>query len=626
DCPTSEEIPLFQRPCEVVSHGSSAWARSYRIDTNCENGDEESFFMKVSTGDHGREALKGEFESTSAIHAIVGDFAPKPIKWGSFKSISNTHYYLCKFYELAEELPEPKDFCAKVAALHANSVSPNGKFGFHVVTYNGDLPQENGYTDTWEECFKNGFEHMLNMNIKRGGPWDEMECLKSNMLEKVIPRLLRPLETRGRSVKPALVHGDLWCGNVAIDTQTDIPLIYDPSSFYAHNEYELGNWRPERNKFSRSYFNAYHTHMPKAEPEDDYDDRNALYSMRFNLHAAALFPKLTNFRTMCTDEMKRLGLPMNFKVNGVSIPALGLGTFQGDDSDSSVKETVLNALRKGYRHIDTAAAYGNEQQVGDAIKESRLPRRELFITTKLAQTCHDPTDVEGALDLSLSLLQLQYVDLYLMHFPHAYSIGPNHTTLRHPNGKPVIDRDLSRRYTQTWTAMEKLVEKGKAKLIGLSNFNILKTKRVLETARIRPAVNQIEMHPYLPQLDLLEYCQRESIHVMAHQPLGGRPVAVVNPNANLSGPLLDPDIATAYKKSSAQVLLSWAVQRGTSTIPKTVREERLIENRGVFRLSGEDMDLITGLANAKGAIRFLDPKGHIGFDIFDEVKDEPILD
>ena len=193
---------------------------------------------QVSLGDHGQQALKGEFESTSAIHAVVGDFIPKPIAYGSFKGVRNTHYYLCKFYDLAEELPESSTFCARVAALHQESTSPNGKFGFHVVTYNGDLPQENGYTETWEECFLNGFKHMIELNLQRGGPWTEIESLKSDMMFKVIPRLLRPLETNGRSVKPTLVHGDLWCGNVAVDIRTDLPLIYDPSSFYAHHECE----------------------------------------------------------------------------------------------------------------------------------------------------------------------------------------------------------------------------------------------------------------------------------------------------------------------------------------------------------------------------------------------------
>lgn len=121
--------------------------------------------------------MKGEFESTSRIHAITGDFTPKPIVWGSFNGIPNTHYYICEFHELAKGLPEPVEFCAKLAMLHTKSESPNGKFGFHVTTYNGDLHQENGYTDTWEEFFINGFKHMLNLNIERGGPWEEMERL-----------------------------------------------------------------------------------------------------------------------------------------------------------------------------------------------------------------------------------------------------------------------------------------------------------------------------------------------------------------------------------------------------------------------------------------------------------------
>ena len=197
----------------------------------------------MSIGDHGRKALKGEFESSSAIHIVTGDFAPNPIAWGSFKGIPNAHYYFCAFHELAEEVPEPIEFCATVAALHTKHESPNGKFGFHVVTYNGDLPQENAYKDPWEEFFVDGFKHMLKLNIERGGPWEEMEDLKSSMLSKVVPRLIRPLEIGGRSVKPSLFHGDLWYGNAAVDKRTGRPIKYDPSSFYAHNE------RKERGSF-----------------------------------------------------------------------------------------------------------------------------------------------------------------------------------------------------------------------------------------------------------------------------------------------------------------------------------------------------------------------------------------
>ncbi|OBT61184.1 hypothetical protein VE03_09437 [Pseudogymnoascus sp. 23342-1-I1] len=366
------------------------------------------------------------------------------------------------------------------------------------------------------------------MNTNFDGPWEEMERLKSAMIEKVIPRLLRPMESNGRFIKPSLVHGDLWYGNAAVDSETGRPLVYDPSSFYATN-HELGNWRPDRNKFDKNYFLEYHSLVGKSEPVDDYDDRNALYGMRFNLQAAALFPEDSSYKESVIDEMKRLiakypngyeegedktiptaqPLPASFDVDKVSIPAVGFGTFQGDDGNGRVKEAVLKALRTGYRHIDTALAYGNEKEVGEAIKESGIPRKDIFVMTKLAQTWHNPSGVEEALDQSLS------------------------------------------------------------------NFSIIKIKRILEIARIRPAVNQVEMHPYLPQQELLDFCSAEGIHVTAHQPLGGRPVAAVNPNSDRPGPLLDPTI------------------------------NKIVESTG--------------------AVRYLDPKGHIGFDIFTKSVDEPAV-
>ncbi|KAF7943720.1 uncharacterized protein EAE97_005790 [Botrytis byssoidea] len=297
-------------------------------------------------------------------------------------------------------------------------------------------------------------------------------------------------------------------------------------------------------------------------------------------------------------------------VNGSTLPAIGLGTFQGNDGNEKVKNIVKAAIQAGYRHIDGAAAYDNEKAIGDAIKES---------------------NVERALDLSLKALGLEYVDLYLMHFPHAYLPGPNNGTIRHPSGneKPVIDYERSRKYTETWQAMEKLVESGKAKAIGLSNFNILKTKQILEVARIRPAVNQVKAHPYFPQHELLEFCKKEHIHLMAHQPLGGKPVGVVAPHADIHGPLFDTKIAQIADQtnmSPAQVILSWAVQRGTSVIPKTSNESRLSENLSVAPLSEEHFAIIDDLTTTieSGPVRYLDPGKHLGFDIFDEELDQPV--
>ncbi|KAK4175486.1 Fructosamine/Ketosamine-3-kinase [Triangularia setosa] len=300
-------LPGVAEIINVSHHGESAWAKALRIDTLTTNGDQESYFMKVSVGFHGREALKGEFEGTSAIYAITPDFCPEPIAWGSLERQEDCHFYLCKFYKFADGVPEPGSFCEKLARLHSNGTSPEGKFGFHCTTYNGDLPQDNTWHDRWEQFFANGLRHVLQVREDRAGPHETLDTLLPDLFDKVIPRLLRPLGTNGRSITPSLVHGDLWCGNASIVNEgTEEGIVYDPAAFWAHNEYELGNWRPARNQFTRLYFDEYHSHVPKAEPAEDYDDRNALYALRFNLHAAALFPNQEEYVQMAVDEIQRL--------------------------------------------------------------------------------------------------------------------------------------------------------------------------------------------------------------------------------------------------------------------------------------------------------------------------------
>ena len=195
-----------------------------------------AYKVQLSEGLHGREALKGEFEGTAAIYAVTPDFVPKPIAWGSLKSLPDTHFYLCKFHDLESQLPDPEDLSTKLAELHRNHDSPEGKYGFHVVTYNGDIPQKNDWQHSWETFFSDGLKHIFDLNFERGGPCQELDELMPALFSKVIPRLLRPLETAGNSIQPSLVHGDLWCGNAAIDSEADRPLVFDPASFWAHNE------------------------------------------------------------------------------------------------------------------------------------------------------------------------------------------------------------------------------------------------------------------------------------------------------------------------------------------------------------------------------------------------------
>ena len=240
--------------------------------------------------------MLGEFESSLEIYQILPDFIPEPIAWGSYRTVPDTYFFLCRFREMTENLPSPISFAARLAALHQNSKSPEGKFGFHVDNYMGNLPLSNKWEESWEMFFTKNMRHTLKLELAAQGPEPELEILVPVLFDKVIPRLLRPLETEGRSIKPSLIHGDLWYANTGVDSDTGKPLVFDACCFYAHNECrlsfpfhqtmdltyrkdELGQWKPVCNRFGPDYVQAYHSFVQVSAPEEDYDGRIDLYKL-----------------------------------------------------------------------------------------------------------------------------------------------------------------------------------------------------------------------------------------------------------------------------------------------------------------------------------------------------------
>ncbi|XP_050514137.1 aldo-keto reductase family 1 member B1 [Diabrotica virgifera virgifera] len=278
--------------------------------------------------------------------------------------------------------------------------------------------------------------------------------------------------------------------------------------------------------------------------------------------------------------------------NGNEIPIFGLGTWKSKPGE--VAQAVKDAIDIGYRHIDCAFVYGNEKEVGEALAakfaDGTVKREDIFITSKLWNTYHRPDLVEKCLQQTLSNLGIQYLDLYLIHWPMAYKedldIFP-----RREDGS-IIFSDVD--YVDTWKEMEKVQQKGLVKSIGVSNFNEKQIERVLKIAKIKPVNNQVECHPYLNQKKLIDFCRSKDITVTAYSPLGSpdRPFAKPGDVELLHDPKLK-DLAAKHNKSPAQILLRFQVERGVIVIPKSVNKGRLEQNIDIFDFSLSKEDLAT---------------------------------
>jgi diketogulonate reductase-like aldo/keto reductase len=264
------------------------------------------------------------------------------------------------------------------------------------------------------------------------------------------------------------------------------------------------------------------------------------------------------------------------------LPAVGFGTLIPDPL--ATKQATRAALEVGYRHLDCAERYRNEEAVGDAIedafKSGTLRREDLFVTTKLWNTNHSPQRVKPAFDASRKRLQLDYIDCYLIHTPFAFQPGDEQDP-RDEQGRVIYDAGIT--LVETWRALERLVDDGHCKSIGLSDITLEKLREIVAVARIKPAVVQIESHPYLPEWDLLDFCRGQGIAVQAFAALGH----AMKPSV-LEDPVIRA-IAQRVKKTPAQVALAWAVQRGTAFLTTSTKPRRIQESFDISALPEDAM-------------------------------------
>jgi aldehyde reductase len=275
--------------------------------------------------------------------------------------------------------------------------------------------------------------------------------------------------------------------------------------------------------------------------------------------------------------------------NGAAIPALGFGTLISDPVVTRTAVTI--ALQVGFRHLDCAERYGNEREVGEAIREALdsgvLRRQDLFVTTKLWNNNHRPERVGPALRASMDRLGLDYVDLYLIHTPFAFRPGDDQEP-RDADGKLIYDDEVT--LIETWRALEEQVDAGATRAIGLSDASIARLSEVLDGARIRPAVIQVEAHPYLPQWELLESCQQHGVVLLAFAALGHG----IKPRV-LDDPIV-VDIARRTGKTPAQVLLAWALQRGTALLTTAKTPNRIRENFDLSQIPDDAIAQINAIS------------------------------
>ncbi|KAJ5183580.1 NADP-dependent oxidoreductase domain-containing protein [Penicillium capsulatum] len=307
--------------------------------------------------------------------------------------------------------------------------------------------------------------------------------------------------------------------------------------------------------------------------------------------------------------------------NGVKIPGVGFGTFASEGSKGETYAAVTTALRTGYRHLDCAWFYLNEDEVGDGIRDflkenPSVKREDIFVCTKVWNHLHRYEDVLWSVQDSLNRLKLDYIDLYLVHWPIAAEKDGNEKPKLGADGKYVILKDLTENPEPTWRAMEKIYEEGKAKAIGVSNWTIPDLEKMKKYAKVMPHLNQIEVHPFLPNTELVNYCFENNIMPEAYSPLGSQNQVPTTGERVSENKTLN-EIAEKGGNTLAQVLIAWGLRRGYVVLPKSSNPKRIESNFQSINLTDADFEAVNKVAEGRH-FRFVNMKDTFGYDVWPE--------
>ncbi|KAF5602253.1 reductase [Fusarium pseudocircinatum] len=307
--------------------------------------------------------------------------------------------------------------------------------------------------------------------------------------------------------------------------------------------------------------------------------------------------------------------------NGVKMPGLGFGTFANEGAKGETYDAVKCALKVGYRHLDCAWFYLNEGEVGQAVRDflaenKDVKREDIFICTKVWNHLHEPEEVKWSFENSLKNFGLDYIDLFLVHWPIAAEKDEDYKPKIGPDGKYVIKKDLTENPEPTWRAMEEIYASGKARAIGVSNWTVEGLKKLLSFAKVKPAVNQIEIHPFLPNEELVKFCQENDILPSAYSPLGSQNQVPTTGEKVRTNETLNA-VAERSGNTLAQVLLAWGLRRGYAVLPKSSTPSRIESNFQVPNLSDEDFEAIQSVAKGRHT-RFVNMKDTFGYDVWPE--------